>query len=169
MKSGVVALVLMAASGAAATAQAPPRDLGALHFLLGDWETVGTPPGESGAFVFSLAVQDQAIVRTSYAKYEARDGHPASRHDDLMLIVVEDNRLRADYVDSEQHVIRYAVELRGPNEAVFVSDVKAASPRYRLSYSLGADGILTGQFEIAPPDAPAAFTTYLAWKARKHK
>jgi hypothetical protein len=164
MRIGVVVL----ACAAAARAQAP-RGLDALAFLIGDWDAVETPPGESGAFVFSMAVQDHAIVRTNYAKYDARDGRPASRHDDLMLIFVEDNALRADYVDSEQHVIRYVIEPRGPREAVFVSEPRAGAPRYRLTYTLGADGILGGRFEIAAPDAPDVFKSYLSWKARKHR
>jgi len=165
-----VALALAATLAAAVGTQAqPPRDLSALGFLLGDWEAIGSPSGESGAFIFSLAVQDRAIVRTSYAKYDARDGRAASRHDDLMLIYVEDGALKADYVDSEQHVIRYVVEPRAANDVVFLSEVKAGNPRYRLTYTLGADGILTGQFEIAPPDSPDGFKPYLSWKARKHK
>jgi len=146
-----------------------PRGLDALAFLVGDWDAIDSPPGESGAFVFSMAVQDHAIVRTNYAKYAARDGRPASRHDDLMLIFVEDNAIKADYVDSEQHVIRYAVDTRGPREAVFLSEAKAGSPRYRLTYTLGKDGVLGGQFEIASPDAPDAFKPYLSWKARKNR
>src|SRR5262249_19882663 len=98
-----------------------PSELKPLEFLLGDWGAVGTPAGESGAFIFSLAVQDRVIVRTSYAKYPARDGQPATRHDDLMVIFAEGGALKADYFDSEQHVIHYIVSPRGPKEVVFLS------------------------------------------------
>jgi hypothetical protein len=148
-------------------AQAPGLD--ALGFLIGDWETVGSPAGETGAFIFSHAVQDRVIVRTSFAKYDARDGRQASRHDDLMVIFVDGAALKADYFDSEQHVIRYVVETRTPREAVFLSDQKPNEPRYRLTYTMGADGILSGQFEIAPPGSSDGFKPYLTWKALKRK
>ena len=95
------------------------------------------PRGESGAFNFSLAVQDRIIVRTNYAKYPARDGKPATRHDDLMVIFVEGDALKADYFDSEQHVIHYLVQPRGPRDVVFVSEAKgrrAALPACRIPW-----------------------------------
>ena len=168
MKAALLPLIVALGVAPCARAQAP-QGLGALAFLIGDWDAVGSPPGESGAFVFSMAVQDHAIVRTNYAKYDAREGRPASRHDDLMLIFVEEGALKADYVDSEQHVIRYTIEPRGAREAVFLSEAKAGAPRYRLTYTLGADGVLAGQFDMASPDSPDLFKPYLAWKARKHR
>jgi hypothetical protein len=161
-----LACVAVLACASAAHGQ-PPPELAKLQFLVGDWNAIGSPPGESGAFIFSLAVQDRIIVRTNYATYAAREGRPASRHDDLMVIFVEDGALKADYFDSEQHVIHYAIDVRGPRDAVFVSPPKAAEPRYRLSYALGADGLLKGTFEIAAPGAPDDFKTMLAWTARK--
>ena len=79
-------------------------DVTSLRFLVGEWQVVGTPPGEAGGFTFALGVQDRLMTRTNYAIYEARDGRPASRHDDLMVIYRERDQLRADYFDSEQHV-----------------------------------------------------------------
>jgi len=154
----------------AVSAHAQTRtDLSALTFLLGDWDAIGLPAGESGAFNFSLAVQDRIIVRTNYAKNPARDGKPATRHDDLMVIFVEGNEVKADYFDSEQHVIHYVVQPRGPKDVVFVSEPRAGEPRYRLSYVLAANGQLKGSFEIAPAEAPDAFKPMLAWTARKLK
>jgi len=154
--------------GAIAGAQTP-APLQPLGFLIGDWEAVGTPPGESGAFIFSLAVQERIIVRTNYAQYPARDGRPATRHDDLMVIFPEGDALRADYFDSEQHVIHYTVTPRSPTEVVFLSDVKPSEPRYRLTYTLGDDRLLKGAFDIAAPGAPEAFKSYLTWSARRLK
>jgi hypothetical protein len=160
----------MLALALAASAQAQTRpELSALNFLIGDWDAVELPPGESGAFNFTRAVQDRIIVRTNYAKYPARDGKPASRHDDLMVIFVEGDALKADYFDSEQHVIHYVIQTRGPNNVVFVSEAKADEPRYRLSYVLAPNGHLKGSFEIAAPGAPDDFRPMLAWTARKLK
>jgi hypothetical protein len=144
-------------------------DLSALDFLLGDWDAIELPPGESGAFNFTRAVQDRVIVRTNFAKYPARDGKPAARHDDLMVIFVEGDALKADYFDSEQHVIHYVIEIRGPRDVVFTSDVRTGEPRYRLSYTLAPNANLKGSFEIAPPGSPGDFKPALAWTARKLK
>jgi hypothetical protein len=162
------ALLLACALAVSAHAQTL-TDLSALAFLLGDWDAIDLPAGESGAFNFSLAVQDRIIVRTNYAKNPARDGKPATRHDDLMVIFVEGNAVKADYFDSEQHVIHYVVQPRGPKDVVFLSEAKAGEPRYRLSYVLAANGQLKGSFEIALAEAPDAFKPMLAWTARKLK
>jgi len=153
----------------ASGARVERAELSALDFLLGDWDAIELPAGESGAFNFSLAVQDRIIVRTNYAKYPARVGKPAARHDDLMVIFVEGEALKADYFDSEQHVIHYVVQPRGPTDVVFLSEAKAGEPRYRLSYALAANGHLKGTFEIASAEASDDFKPSLAWTARKLK
>ena len=141
--------------------------LSSLGFLIGDWQAVDTPPGESGAFTFKLAVQDHIMVRTNEATYAATAERPASRHDDLLVIYSERGSLRADYFDSEGHMIHYAVRPQNANVVVFVSDLSPNEPRYRLTYSAAADGVLRGSFEIASPAAPDTFKSYLSWKARK--
>jgi len=80
------AVMLMFAVATAAGQQGTPPGLTSLRFLLGDWTAVNTAPGESGGFTFSLGVQDRILTRTNFASYAARDGRPASRHDDLMII-----------------------------------------------------------------------------------
>jgi hypothetical protein len=156
-----------AGHGARAVARAQSDPLSPLRFLVGDWRAVETSPGEDGTFSFKLAAQDHVIVRTNQANYAATAERPASRHDDLMVIYTEDGSLRADYFDSEGHVIRYTCQPCGPDAAVFVSAPKPREPRYRLTYTAGSDGVLTGSFEIAPPDSPDTFKPYLSWKARK--
>ena len=39
----------------------------ALRFLLGDWQAVDLPAGESGGFTFTLGVQDHVLIRTNRA------------------------------------------------------------------------------------------------------
>ena len=146
---------------------AQPDPFAALRFLLGDWRAVDTPPGEAGAFAFRLAVQDHVVIRTNEADYAATAERPASRHEDLLVIFSENGSLEAQYFDSEGHVIRYAVEARGPQIVTFVSDPSPREPRYRLTYRGEADGVLVGSFDIAPPGSPDAFKPYLSWKARR--
>jgi hypothetical protein len=160
-------MVSVAAPLIAATASAQPADpLAPFQFLIGSWQAIDTPAGERGAFTFKFDVQQHVLVRTNEAVYDATASHPASRHDDLLIVYVENGGTKADYFDSEGHVIRYRAHAE-PNHVVFVTDPDPQGPRYRLTYTLGADRVLTGSFEIAMPDAPDAFKPYLAWKAVK--
>ncbi|PYR07189.1 MAG: hypothetical protein DMF99_23870 [Acidobacteria bacterium] len=149
------------------TAPLGADDLAQLKFLIGRWQAIDTAAGESGSFTFELAVQDHVMLRRNEAIYEATNRRPSSRHDDLMAIYSEGGSLKADYFDNEGHVIRYSVQPRGGNRVVFLSDAKTSEPRYRLSYSIGADGALTGTFEVAAPGSGDAFNPYLSWRARR--
>ena len=107
------------------------------------------------------------MLRTNEATYAATAERPASRHDDLLVMYAESGSMKADYFDSEGHVIRYAVETGEPGVLTFLSELREGEPRYRLTYRAGADSVLRGTFEIAAPGAPAAFKPYLSWKARR--
>lgn len=110
------------------------------------------------------------IVRTNYAEYPASGERPELPHDDLMVVyVAAGGAVRADYYDSEGHVVRYSVRSPAVDGALFVSDVAAGEPRYRLSYKLEPSGVLKGDFAIAPPGQPEAFRPYLAWQASRLK
>jgi hypothetical protein len=145
-----------------------PGPLASLQFLLGTWEGIGDQGGATGGFSFALSVQDRVIVRTNYADTPARGGKSASRHDDLMVIYEDAGRVKAEYFDSERHVVRYVAETKG-GEVVFLSDIKASEPRYRLTYTQASTTTLRGKFDVAPPGQPDAFAPYLSWTARKLK
>ena len=136
-------------------------------FLLGSWDADPGRSGETGGFTFSVGAQGHVILRTNYANYPAPSDKPASRHDDLMVIAPDGNSVRADYFDSEGHVIRYAVQTAEAGQAVFLSDLKPNEPRYRLRYAANKDGSVTGVFDVAPPGAPTTFNAYLTWTARR--
>jgi hypothetical protein len=164
-----VAVPLMILSLGIAKA-APPPELDALTFLVGEWEASGQgQPGEaSGRTIFSRSLQERVLVRTSYAEYPALSDRPASRHDDLMVVyAAAKGGVRADYYDNEGHAIRYSVTSPAAGEAVFVSDSVAGEPRYRLSYHLEPSGLLKGEFAVASPGAPDDFKSYLSWVSRK--
>lgn len=159
--------IILAATSVSAEA---PKQLEPLAFLLGEWEASGSgQPGEgAGRAAFTRGLQDRVIIRTSYAEYPASTASPASRHDDLMIIyAAEDAGIRADYYDSEGHVIRYVVNVAVPGEASFMSEIMSGAPRFRLTYTLGTDGLLKGEFAIAPAGRPEAFAPYLVWESRR--
>ncbi len=160
----VAGLVAAVPAGAAT-----PKALEPLAFLLGDWQAVGggAPGQASGGSSFAASLQGQVIVRTNFAEYPATD-KPASRHDDLMVFYATPaGEIRADYYDSEGHVIRYAAGAVSRGELTLVSEATAGAPRFRLGYRLRPDGILEGRFEIAPPGNPDSFAPYLSWTARR--
>jgi hypothetical protein len=165
MRRILVIALLVVLAHAAPRAQADP--LSPVRFLIGDWQAIDTPPGETGSFAFTWSVQDHVIVRTNEAKYAATAEHPASLHNDLLVIYSENGSLKADYFDSEGHVIRYAVQPSQSNVITFVSDPTATEPGYRLTYKATPEGVLLGSFEVAPPGSLTAFKQYLSWKARK--
>jgi hypothetical protein len=149
---------------------AGPAPLEPLAFLLGTWGASGSgqPGTAAGTATFAGSLQDRVIIRTSFAEYPATKTTPASRHDDMMIVYATDRAgIRADYYDNEGHVIRYGVTVAGVGEAIFLSDIVSGEPRYRLTYKLGPNGLLSGTFAVAPPGKPEAFEQYLAWESRK--
>jgi hypothetical protein len=154
---------------ATVAAAALPMELEPYGFLIGEWHASGSgePGTGAGAAVFARALQDRVITRTSFAEYPAADGRPGSRHDDLMVIYVQaGGGVRADYYDSEGHVIRYSVSSPGPGRAVFVSEAESGQPRFRLTYLLEG-ATLNGEFAISPPGPGEAFKPYLTWQSEK--
>jgi hypothetical protein len=82
-----------------------------------------------------------------------------------MVIYGDGATVKAGYFDSKGHVIRNVAQPRAGG-IVFVSEIKPAEPRYRLTY-VSTPTELTGTFEIAPPGKPAAFAPYVTWHASK--
>jgi hypothetical protein len=141
-----------------------------LHFLAGTWEAAGGAKEMQGAgkTTFEVVNQGHAMVRKNFASYPATPQRAAYRHDDLMVIYPDGSRVRADYFDSEGHIIHYTVTIASDGSAVFVSDVIANTPRYRLTYAPDAKtGTVQGKFEVASPATPETFAPYLAWSAHR--
>ena len=137
--------------------------------LVGRWVADPDPktPGASGWTVFERAAQGHALVRKNHAQYPATKDHPASAHDDVMLLYAENGQLRAEYVDNEGHVIRYQVQSPKASTVVFVSESGAPGPRFRLTYTWPSKDRLDLTFEIAAPGPASEFRPYI--QARLHR
>lgn len=152
------------------TESAKVSSLADLQFLLGQWEAISQPGEPTGGFSFESHLLAHIILRTNHADYPATDEKPAFRHEDLMVIYLDERQnLQADYYDSEAHVIRYTAQVGTVNEVTFISSPVPTEPRFRLTYRLIAKENLTGTFEIALPHQPDIFSPYLTWSARRIK
>jgi hypothetical protein len=168
------ALVLVALSAGAAAASPDDDAWKPYRFLVGEWtgEGGGEPGKGSGRFSFAWDLQEKVLVRRNRAEYPEVQGRPAFSHEDLMVIYRADQGgpTKAIYFDSEGHVINYAVTFSDDRRTLtFLSDAVPASPRFRLSYTKGADDSMVIKFEIALPGKPGGFKTYLEGHVRRQK
>lgn len=160
--------VLVSSAADAPDAGLPGDPLAAVAPLLGRWVAEADPkaPGATGWTTFERALGDRVVVRKNHASYPAREGRPASEHDDLMVLFSEDGNLKAEYWDSEGHVIRYQLQSPAPNRLVFLSEARTGAPRFRLTYAWPQAGKLDLTFEIAPPGA-AEFRPFISARLRR--
>lgn len=149
---------------------APAAGMEGWRFLMGEWvgEGGGQPGQGSGWFSFMPDLQQKVLLRRNHSEFPAQGGRPAAVHDDLMVVWQEGTgAMKAIYFDNEGHVIHYNVELAADaRSAVFVSE-PGAGPRFRLTYKETGPGQVSLKFEIAPPDKPDAFSTYIESAARR--
>ena len=149
-----------------------PVNWDAFRFLIGEWigEGGGDPGQAAGGFTFSLDLQNTILVRKNYADYPATKDRPAFSHNDLMVVYREGDKFRAIYFDNEQHVINYTVSFSGDSSAViFVSDVMAGAPRFRLTNTIQGTDSMKIAFEFAPPGQPETFKRYIDAAAHRKK
>jgi hypothetical protein len=140
----------------AALAHADADPFAELAPLLGSWEA--RSGDAKGGFTLERALGGKVLVRKNHAEYPDRK----QVHDDLMVIYAEGAATRADYYDSEGHVIRYAVTATpAQKRVVFLSDAQPGAPRFRLTYDYGGKDVLALAFDIAPPNAPDAWKSYI--------
>src|SRR5690348_7018996 len=139
--------------------------------FLGTWEgTGGGAPGQGkGSFTFSPDLQGVVLTRRNYSEYPARKDRAAYRHDDFVVIYLDaDKKTRADYWDNEDHLIHYTIDFTDNGDRmVWVSDPARPGPRFRLTYAKTAADALSLKFEIAPPNAPTEFKTYVEAAAKR--
>lgn len=156
-------------------AQQPIPDNSSLKryaFLIGDWvgEGNGQPGQGTGYFSIKPDLEGKVLVRKNHSEYPATQQKAASTHDDLMIIYADKpgDISQAIYMDTEDHTIHYAVSFSTDQKTIiFTSPVTAGMPGFRLSYTQINPSSLILKFEIAPPDKPDAFNTYLEGKVHR--
>ena len=72
--------------------------------------------------------------------------------------------LKADYFDSEGHVIHYDVTTPTPMSVVFLS-TPGPGPQFKLSYELSGK-VMTGRFQMHMP-GQGDWHTYLEWSGSR--
>jgi hypothetical protein len=152
----------------AQTAAADP--FAPLSFLQGTWDAnVGEKSAVhlTGRYAFLRELDGHVLVRHSTSDPGCQA--PVSfdcKHTDMLLIFADrpGTPLRADYFDSEGHVIHYDVSTPTPASVVFLSQ-PGPGPQFRLSYQLQGS-VLSGRFESHMP-GEADWHTYLAWSGER--
>lgn len=138
--------------------------------LVGEWvgQGGGGPGQGSGGFSFQFDLGEKILVRKNYADYPPANGKPAYHHDDLTILYPEDGVIKAIFFDGEGHVIHYEATVSPDGKTLtWLSTAAPGAPRYRFTYSRTGDDSLGLKFEIAPPDKPQAFATYIVASARR--
>ena len=145
----VVASLACALIGAPVLAAEPLAGaLAPLGFMVGDWSAAGDSvgAGAGGASSIHPDLQGRVLVRRDHVLVKAGGSF------DIYMVVYDDGgRLRADFIDTEGHVIHYAVTPSPGPSAVFESPGAAGTPGYRLTYAASSADRLHIRFEIAPP------------------
>lgn len=174
MKLIPVAFVVVLSS-VSLLAQAPQGGAGAdpfrsLAFLEGTWDANvqnNAAIKQAGRYTFDRELSGHVLAR--HATNDPGCKAPTSfdcSHSDLLYVFQEmpGSALKADYFDSEGHVIHYDVTTPTPTSVVFLS-APGPGPQFRLSYEL-AGKVMTGRFQMHMPGEDA-WHTYLEWNGSR--
>jgi hypothetical protein len=166
-----LALVLLC-HAAPAQQKVSEAKLAPLQFLLGKWEGQGSAEAGrgSGYFTFETSLQDKVMIGRNHSEYRQARDRPVYRHDDLMIVYVDDatKQVRGFYTDNEQHVINYEVSVSADGRSVaFLSAGQTSGPRYRLTYAVTQPDKMSVTLEAAQPDRPDQFQKVVEGKVKK--
>jgi hypothetical protein len=142
------------------------------NYLIGEWvgEGNGQPGQGEGSFSFQTDLDGKVLVRKNHTVFPETEKSAEKVHDDLLYIypVSSEGNQEAIYFDNEGNTIKYKVSF-AESSIVMTSEKSTTSPRFRLSYIKIDDKSIKISFEMALPDAPESFRTYLSGNAYKIK
>jgi hypothetical protein len=155
-------LFILTLTLSASAQSAPKPDWSPWNWIIGTWDgqAAGKPGAGTGSFSLLYSLDHAVLLRKSISSYKASANAAKTKHEDLMVVYEENNHWRADYWDSERHVIHYSITM-GEGTATFLSDKSANSPTYRLVYKRMVKGALSVEFAVAPPGSQE-FKTYVS-------
>jgi hypothetical protein len=164
----IATVILLTISSLASAQQSDPW--AKWKYLIGEWvgEGNGQPGKGEGSFTFTTDLDGKVLVRKNHTAFPKTNKTPATVHDDLLYVYPAsgDGSVEAIYFDNEGNSIKYKVSYTD-NSIVMISDKSATSPRFRLSYIKIDDRTVNIIFEMAMPDSPDSFRTYLEVRANK--
>lgn len=135
-----------------------------LAFMVGDWDGQGAGAnGQStGSFSLSPDLQTHVLTRRGF------NVNGTQLHEDLTVIYLQGNDIRADYWDNEGHTIRYQVFPQPQaKQVVFESNSQGDGQRFRLTYRSIDDDHLEMKFDIG--HAGAEFQPYVSGQLSRKK
>ncbi len=163
----------------AAQSKAAVDPLKPLDFLLGSWQAKTTSAGSAGATVvgtysFHRDLASHALQRTSSQDSCKGPQNFDCQHGDQLTVYADANNphgvgLYALYLDSEGHVIHYAVTTPDAHTVVFSSQGPPNAPQFQLRYELigsGATAVMKGSFAGAAPGS-GEYHPYLEWSGTR--
>jgi hypothetical protein len=152
LRKFICAAVLLLALSISASAQiAPPTpDWSSWNWIIGTWDgkAAGKPGSGTGSFSLLYSLDHAVLVRKSLSNYRAPKTAAKTHHEDFMVVYEENGHWRADYWDTERHVIHYTITM-GEGVATFVSEKTPHSPTFRLIYKRMDKGALSVEFATA--------------------
>jgi hypothetical protein len=168
----LLSFALLLCSAVYSQQSTPASNWDAWKFIQGKWVGEGTSDQGQGTgyFTFDLDLQGKVLVRRNHSEYPATKERPTYIHEDLMIVFIDlaTKLPRAFYTDSEGHVINYGVTLSSDGKKIsFLSDIQAASPRYRLTYVRTQPDHMTVTLEMAKPGKPDDFQKIVEGAVRK--
>ena len=170
LKTFAAAVVLFTSVSAGAQPAPSSVDWKDWKSMLGEWEAdAAGPAGPTGGYSLTTDLQGRVLVRKNHAQYPKTADRPANAHDDLMVVYRDGAATKADYWDSEGHLIHYAVTVEKGRVFTFLSDVVPGQPRFRLTYAMSGEAAVSLRFEIAPPNAPEQFKPYIQATAHRKR
>jgi hypothetical protein len=126
--------------------------------------------GGKNGIIFLASGSEKVLVRKNHTVFPETEKSAAKVHDDLLYVypVSREGNQEAIYFDNEGNTIKYKVSFT-EGSIVMTSEKSTTSPRFRLSYIKIDDKSIKISFEMATPDAPESFRTYLSGNAYKIK
>lgn len=149
MRRLALAATILALATTPALATEPLSDaLAPLSFMVGDWRAVGdsTGAGAGGVSAIHPDLGGRLLLRRDHVLTKA-----GGAFDIYMAVFADGAALKADFLDTEGHVIHYAVTPGAGPSAVFEDPATTSAPGFRLTYAAAGADRLHIRFEIAPP------------------